>query len=283
MAYETEDYAICEAYTDGLSVWEISRKLEVSLEDVKRALDENDLLIEPQGITGCERIRNETVCILYIDGDTLKDVGDQFGITASTTKRILQQYNVRTRPAGIKSPRNVAVARDRDEALLKDYVDGTSVHTIATRYGVHAAMVHDIVARLRGPRAPQLMLKPAPRKLKEAFPEQARMVCELYANGASIHGLGSAFDMKPEQVRQTLIANNVRIRAPGEPRQKVDAAAQGRVICDAFAAGVPADRLGMCFGISGDAVRRIRRRYGGVVPRLGVHPGKKRWKRGREA
>lgn len=89
--------------------------------------------------------------------------------------------------------------------LIKEYIGGDAVGTLAVRYGIHRVTV-----------AEHLRRRNIPVRTKGLVPSEADESIILYNQGYSLAAIGKHFGVAANTVRRTLLQSGVQLRGPNE-------------------------------------------------------------------
>lgn len=73
----------------------------------------------------------------YASGATLREVGQQFGLSGERVRQLFEQYNIDRRPRGGGKPRSLTDAKK--ERIVAEYLKGATRREIAAEFGVTRA------------------------------------------------------------------------------------------------------------------------------------------------
>lgn len=97
---------------------------------------------------------------------------------------------------------------DQVSQLVREYLGGDLVSTLAARYGVHRTTVTEHLRR-----------RNIPMRAKGMLPSEAEESILLYEEGYSLASIGRHFGVTANTVRNTLIRSGMRLRGPNELRR----------------------------------------------------------------
>lgn len=97
---------------------------------------------------------------------------------------------------------------DQISQLVREYLDGDLISTLAARYGVHRTTVTEHLRR-----------RNIPMRAKGMLPSEAEESILLYEEGYSLASIGRHFGVTGNTVKNVLLKSGTRLRGPNELRR----------------------------------------------------------------
>lgn len=154
----------------------------------------------------------EEVVKSYQLGFSLKEVGEQVGISPYKVWSILKDEGVQRRPKGASPKREFA------SLIVRRYQTGSMVRELADGYGVHPGTVYRILDEANVERRDDRSLHKGGMKRDAS---RHRRIIKSYLSGLSLKEVGKRFGVSHQRIHEILISNGVARRSLSEVQERI--------------------------------------------------------------
>lgn len=183
-------------------------------------------VLQARGIRGARKLaqdenRKQDMIDAYGRGDSLRMVGQNFGLSASGVRNLLLRSGVTLRPRSVPqsgpvtpqlssvSSRRHPLSETERARILQLHDDGKRAAEIAVLCGVCSSSVYRVLQAAGLPTRPWRKISPGARLA----------IVASYQQGKTLRQVGSQFSISPEKVRLILLEFGIQIRTSAEYRK----------------------------------------------------------------
>ena len=183
-------------------------------------------ILQARGIRGARKPpqdenRKQDMIDAYGRGDSLRAVGQTFGLSASAVRILLLRSGVTLRPRRVPqsgpvtpqfspvSSRRHSLSETERARILQLHDDGKRAAEIAVLCGVCSSSVYRVLQEAGLPR----------RSWRKVSPGARLAIVASYRQGKTLRQVGSQFSISPETVRLILIEFGIQIRTAAKYRK----------------------------------------------------------------
>lgn len=170
-----QEKAICDFYNSLENLCGTARHFKLSRTAIKRVLLKNNISIRPQKIPLSEDIKQEIVDFYLASGDNLKKTAQNFKLSRSTIRRVLNEKNIK-----INSSVKKHLSLEEEVQIINFYLIPTSLKETSKQFKLHPATIKRILAEHSIPlHSKELTTILSVQKFKETNLERYGTECHL--------------------------------------------------------------------------------------------------------